>query len=414
VEQLPPEVIAIRNMIYTADINFTETSNEMDEWLERSGINLTDIQVEKKQLSVALAEKKERDGKLLHVINNAITRKQMNEQVKSLGRQIRMLQQEKKEILDKKTKSGKELSAIKKESKIALEKIGRIDYPISDKFEEQIIRIKHQITRPYYHGGEYNGKAVQKLMTCAASIMKDCCDFIISEVPHQERVPDDEVIDWTKKYGDIILLFDKIFSLARSPTGSLSDGEIELLRTKISTAMRAWRKLDFSITPKCHALEDHLLEQLLKVENGKILRGIGEFTEDFVEQSHQFGFKEEGRTRGLKDHAAKAVSHSNWEERGLNPAVQAKHEEIRNLITRKRKIGSGISKATERKQNAKILKNDNRVAAFNNTIGYLENNALDDFMGNARNFKEFKDKCEAENRQEAVTALQQLLSNPHA
>jgi hypothetical protein len=65
-------------------------------------------------------------------------------------------------------------------------------------------------------------------------------------------------------------------------------------------------------------MEDHLVEQILKVEFGEKLRGIGQFTEDFIEQSHQVGFREEGRTRGLRDHATKETAHTAWEEIGLN------------------------------------------------------------------------------------------------
>ncbi len=103
--------------------------------------------------------------------------------------------------------------------------------------------------------------------------------------------------------------------------------------------MVLWRKLQLSITPKVHALEDHLVEQLLKEEHGVKLRGIREFTEDFVEQAHQFGFRDNGRTRGLKDHAAKARSHSNWEHRALNPAVHVKHQEVKNATSRNKKGG---------------------------------------------------------------------------
>ena len=103
--------------------------------------------------------------------------------------------------------------------------------------------------------------------------------------------------------------------------------------------MVLWRKLQLSVTPKVHALEDHLVEQLLKEEHGVKLRGIGEFTEDFVEQAHQFGFRDEGRIRGLKNHTAEVRSHSNWEHRALNLAIQLKHQVVKSATSQKKKEG---------------------------------------------------------------------------
>lgn len=43
-------------------------------------------------------------------------------------------------------------------------------------------------------------------------------DYIISKVPFNHS----EVRDWAGKYKDILLVFDQIFSLACSPTGTLT------------------------------------------------------------------------------------------------------------------------------------------------------------------------------------------------
>jgi hypothetical protein len=137
------------------------------------------------------------------------------------------------------------------------------------------------------------------------------------------------------------------------------------------------------------------------------LRGIGEFTEDFVEQAHQFGFRDEGRTRGLKDHAAKARSHSNWEHRALNPAVQQKHQEVASVTSRKRNRGAnGMTASEERKETKKSIKNDSRIAALASTVAYVNNNELSNFTGEKRNFNDYKI------RQDAAAALHQLVNTP--
>jgi hypothetical protein len=92
--------------------------------------------------------------------------------------------------------------------------------------------------------------------------MTDFCDYIVENIPENERASNIEVQEFTSKYSQILLVFDKIFSTARSSTGSLNDDDIALLVTFIQQAMVLWRKLQLSITPKVHTLEDHLVEQL--------------------------------------------------------------------------------------------------------------------------------------------------------
>ena len=56
---------------------------------------------------------------------------------------------------------------------------------------------------------------------------------------------------------------------------------------------------------KIHLVEDHMIVQMVK------WCGFGNFAEDFVEQGHQFGVKDESRTRGLTRSKA-FKSHSRW------------------------------------------------------------------------------------------------------
>ena len=46
-----------------------------------------------------------------------------------------------------------------------------------------------------------------------------------------------------------------------------------------------WRKLELNITPKCHTLFDHTIDQVVD------MKGIADLAEDFVEKAHQFGKK---------------------------------------------------------------------------------------------------------------------------
>jgi hypothetical protein len=404
VEKWSPQQIAITNLIYGAQLNYDRASEDFNTWIEQDGILLTEKQIEKKCLKDQLSEK---DDNGRFIIHDRIARRQMNDQIKFIMQEIKVLQLEKKQVTDTRMECSKQLSIIKADAKKSMEALGTITYPISDEIEDKILKSKHGITKSHYHGGEYNGKGMLKLMTNADTLMKDFCDYIVENIPENERASNIEVQEFTSKYSHILLVFDRIFSTARASTGSLNDDDIALLVTFIQQAMVLWQKLQLSVTPKVHALEDHLVEQLLKEEHGVRLRGIGEFTEDFVEQAHQFGFRDEVRTRGLKDHTAKARSHSNWEHRALNPAVQQKHKEVASVTSRKRKRGAnGMTASDERKETKKSIKNDSRIAALASTVAYVNNNELSNFTGEKRNFNDYKI------RQDAAAALHQLVNTP--
>jgi hypothetical protein len=79
-----------------------------------------------------------------------------------------------------------------------------------------------------------------KLMTKADMLMTDFCDYIVENIPENERASNIEVQEFPSKYSHILLVFDKIFSTARASTGSLNDDDIALLVTFIQQAMVLW------------------------------------------------------------------------------------------------------------------------------------------------------------------------------
>ncbi len=73
-----------------------------------------------------------------------------------------------------------------------------------------------------------------------------------------------------------------LFSKARETSGFITPQEVEDLPT-LMEAIKLYRELGLSVSPKPHAIEDHLCVQMSR------LKGIGDLGEDFVEQSHQDG-----------------------------------------------------------------------------------------------------------------------------
>jgi hypothetical protein len=84
---------------------------------------------------------------------------------------------------------------------------------------------------------------------------------------------------------------DGFLSLVRTEHKHLTPQHIMKAREYATKAVAAWRIMKLSVTPKCHASEDHACDQL------ELLKGlVADFCEDWVEQLHQLGLKNNRRT----------------------------------------------------------------------------------------------------------------------
>ena len=227
--------------------------------------------------------------------------------------------------------------------------------------EVEKIFVKHNIAKPYYHGGAYNGKAMNQLMTNSSKIMEEVREMLL-DIPNNTRCSDDEVTCYSERFMNVLKVFDELFSLARTPSGKMTgDDTFHKLSERITESMRLWRGLGLNITPKAHAIEDHLFDQIRR------LHGIGDLGEDFLEQSHQDGIKDHARSRNSKrEHAA--LQHSKWEEQRLHPGVKDKIAEVAKRSVRLKRSDGGemvpVSKRADRDMEEKENKNDARRAAY--------------------------------------------------
>ena len=136
---------------------------------------------------------------------------------------------------------------------------------------------------------------------------------------------------------DLGFILDGIFSMGRTKCGELTDYIVYLTRRMIKATLQLWRCLRMSMKgPKIHGVEDHLLEQMIR------FNGIVDLTVDFVEQAHQYGVKEESRTRILNRRKA-FNSHSRWEFTSNQPGVQ-RAKKVMKLSGKKRNRGTDDKK----------------------------------------------------------------------
>jgi hypothetical protein len=105
---------------------------------------------------------------------------------------------------------------------------------------------------------------------------------------------------------------------------------IEKARERAMKALTVWRMPQISVTPKSHGLEHHACDQL------ELLQGLlADFCEDWVEQLHQLGLKNNRRTKGVRDRDQKHGLRAKWEQLSGNRNVQRMKVEVKESWKRK-------------------------------------------------------------------------------
>jgi hypothetical protein len=127
-----------------------------------------------------------------------------------------------------------------------------------------------------------------------------------------------------------LLLFDGFLSILRTEHKDLAPALIAKAREHATKALAVWRMLKLSVTPKSHRSEYHACDQL------ELLQGIADFCEDWVEQLHQLGLKNNRRTKGVRDRDQKHGLCAKWEQLSGNRDVQRIKVEVKE--SRKRKL----------------------------------------------------------------------------
>jgi len=75
-----------------------------------------------------------------------------------------------------------------------------------------------------------------------------------------------EVLETMEKFANILLVFDGLFSLAKTLSGLMNGTKVVILQNLINLALSLWRGFDLSITPKVHAIKDHFVPQNISME----------------------------------------------------------------------------------------------------------------------------------------------------
>ncbi len=269
-------------------------------------------------------------------------------EITAFKKELSALKKKKTELSQNNTAAKVEVTKVEKET-------GKYSKPIRQGFES-ILAKDWNIKRPSWHGGDILGNECRKLMACARLILDQLKAFLLEKLEEDggsERAKR-EVAKRCDIVAKALLLFDGFLSLLRTDHKDLTPEHIEKAREYVRKALAVWRILDLSVTPKCHGSEDHACDQL------ELLKGLADYCEDWVEQLHQLGLKNNQRTKTIRNRDRKYKLYTRWEQLSGNQNVQR----IKTEVNEKRKRKLQHTRGADRAASLLVEKTFHREAAL--------------------------------------------------
>jgi len=358
VENLSEEEITARNDHLKAIDDHKDKVETHTQWLNVNSTDLADLRSERMEINVWMKEK----GLTVDEKKSGLM------ESKRLSSSINMLVKGRNEIEAVVTTYNKVVQKLKKIADSLKSKRGP-NSPVRLDLENCLVEFL--IIRAKYHGGNLEGKTVSKFFQDAIEIFETMKPYLV--LSPNKACDESEIDDMIKRYVEICTLFDGLFSVARTKSGEADDTICDKAQKYVSAIMVKWRDLGLSMDMlKIHGLEDHLVPQM------RLFKGIGCFIEDFIEQAHQFGMKEEKRTANMRDRKKAANSHSAWEHASHHAEVIAVKKE--SSARSKRKLMK--SSAEEKNVRNKIDREETRKYCLENAT--LISNPIDDYKKKKR------------------------------
>ena len=182
-------------------------------------------------------------------------------------------------------------------------------------------------------------------------------------------------------FGKGFIILDSILTLIRKEKGTWKPHHYDLLDQNIEAIKNYWKQLQLPQTPKFHSLCHHIKDQIVMFD------GTGSFSEDFVEKSHQDGFRDEKRSKGLLNKAQIAHLHCKWELGKTLPSVLRKQSYVEKRTKRNLSVDKKLLKSIECKKK--------RVNLYEEIVQeqlYNENSII--FTPKEKNIQELKESLE--------------------
>jgi hypothetical protein len=195
----------------------------------------------------------------------------------------------------------------------------------------------HGANRAHYLGREFEGVDICKIMASAdalfgvdgeirAELLKHASDETLKAKIHKTCHDVGRALKlWDGAFSDIHII-------------DPSDEHCNNTQKRIDMAMAQIRAMGFSITPKMHGMEKHVVNQMRTIPGG-----IGRLMEHWIEQYHQIGHRFDMSYCRVGSLKGQAEIRSRAEKRESNPQVQMKKKLLEDKYTQKKRKRSALA-----------------------------------------------------------------------
>ena len=212
---------------------------------------------------------------------------------------------------------------------------------------------RYGIERCAYHGGQINGVDVRTLMNNSKEIMGEICVYLYNQLTEESSITPDDIGKLCKDCEEYLSLWDAAFSFVHEDDPSKK--HCDETQERIDLAMAKHRELGFSVTPKTHGMESHVVDQMRRVKGG-----IKKMIEHWVKHYHQIGHRYDMKWRNQKNEKKKAETRARREYTASHPEVLKRLKMIQEK-KRKRKTPEAVTAAAAEKKRIKTERRDATV-----------------------------------------------------
>ena len=358
-ENWTPELLALNDEVIKA-LNDRDTKREARTHNKES---LTQLEDELKQL-------RHNHTQIGLIQNTPFAERYFIDRQNILKQQISHLKQEKDRVHLLAVTAGKEYSKLNDKLKTMKGDRHYSDKPIRSQI--YVVFKSYSIVPQQYHGGDFVGPHVRKLMEKADEICAKIAD-IFKQVPFNERrirkrgngsevhaMNDQQIDKKMRDISDLLMLADSIYSQCHAPPGTLIADDLDEIEEVVRIFSLLWRSSGLSATIKVHIIEAHLMTYLHR------FKGLGSYEESFIERAHQEGVKMERRSANVKAVERRATLHSCWERLQTNPLVEVRIREYDRIRAKRKREDTRVVIAENRRSEKKRVKVENRQSAKTN------------------------------------------------
>ena len=361
IESLPFKEIRLRESLGDIDERIHYATTQRDQWDESENglIALKKARAGRNKIERAL-ERGDYDHESVEVQNaKELEKDEYEKKVNELENERKEIAKQVRDLKAMKTKASNEIKEFKKQRK-------QMDGSIYT-FVDRVLQ-KYGIIRAAYHGGDLNGGGIIILMENAHDIMSEIKEHLLghAETNPTCSCPKEDIENLCDDHELLLTLWDGALSEVqiKDPT----EANFERAQWFIKCAMEVMRDMGFSVTPKAHGMEKHVVAQMRNIRGG-----IGELIEYWIEQYHQVGFKYDMKYRNMSSDFEKAVVRAKREKISMNPGV-VKANEVRvdkfegkrkkpdkNIDNNDKKKKIKIDRRNEALKNCKLLLNEKKT-----------------------------------------------------